>query len=81
MKDAVIFSGARTPVGKFMGALADFSAIDLGVIAARAAIERAGIDPQLVNEVIMATSCRRATARTPPVRSRSALAFPMPCRL
>ena len=41
MTDAVILSGARTPVGKFMGALKDFSAVDLGVIAARAAIERA----------------------------------------
>ena len=37
MAEAVILAGARTPVGKFMGALSSFSAVDLGVIAARAA--------------------------------------------
>src|ERR1044071_4006409 len=65
MKDAVILSGARTPVGKFMGALADFSAIDLGVIAARAAIERAGIDPQLVNEVIFGNVVQAGNGQNP----------------
>ena len=65
MKDAVILSGARTPVGKFMGALADFSAIDLGVIAARAAIERAGIDPQLVNEVIYGNVVQAGNGQNP----------------
>lgn len=65
MKDAVILSGARTPVGKFMGALADFSAIDLGVIAARAAISRAGIDPQLVNEVIYGNVVQAGNGQNP----------------
>ncbi len=65
MKDAVILSGARTPVGKFMGGLADFSAIDLGVIAARAALERAGIDPQLVNEVIYGNVVQAGNGQNP----------------
>ncbi|HKS41867.1 MAG TPA: acetyl-CoA C-acetyltransferase [Blastocatellia bacterium] len=65
MKDAVILSGARTPVGKFMGALADFGAIDLGVIAARAAIERADIDPQLVNEVIFGNVVQAGNGQNP----------------
>ncbi len=65
MKDAVILSGARTPVGRFMGALAEFSAIDLGVIAARAAIERAGIDPQLVNEVIYGNVVQAGNGQNP----------------
>ena len=65
MKDAIILSGARTPVGKFMGTLADFSAIDLGVIAARAAIERAGIDPQLVNEVIFGNVVQAGNGQNP----------------
>jgi acetyl-CoA C-acetyltransferase len=48
-----------------MGALADFSAIDLGVIAARAAIERAGIDPQLVNEVIFGNVVQAGNGQNP----------------
>ena len=65
MKDAVILSGARTPVGKFMGALKDFSAVDLGVIAARAAIERASIDPAEVNEVIMGNVVQAGNGQNP----------------
>ena len=65
MTDAVILSGARTPVGKFMGALKDFSAVDLGVIAARAAIERAGIDPAEVNEVIMGNVVQAGNGQNP----------------
>ena len=65
MTDAVILSGARTPVGKFMGALKDFSAVDLGVIAARAAIERAGIDPAEVNEVIMGNVIQSGNGQNP----------------
>jgi acetyl-CoA C-acetyltransferase len=65
MTDAVILSGARTPVGKFMGALKDFSAVDLGVIAVRAAIERAGIDPAEVNEVIMGNVLQAGNGQNP----------------
>ena len=65
MTDAVILSGARTPVGKFMGALKDFSAVELGVIAARAAIERAGIDPAEVNEVIMGNVIQSGNGQNP----------------
>ncbi len=65
MTDAVILSGARTPVGKFMGALKDFSAVDLGVIAVRAAIERAGIDPAEVNEVIMGNVVQAGNGQNP----------------
>ena len=65
MTDAVILSGARTPVGKLMGALKDFSAVDLGSIAARAAIERAGIDPAEVNEVIMGNVVQAGNGQNP----------------
>src|SRR5215216_3158483 len=65
MTDAVILAGARTPVGKFMGVLKDFSAVDLGVIAARAAIERAGIDPGEVNEVIMGNVVQAGNGQNP----------------
>jgi acetyl-CoA C-acetyltransferase len=49
----VIVSAARTPIGRFLGALAPLSAPDLGAIAIRAAIERAGVEPGEVQEVIM----------------------------
>ena len=65
MTDALILSGARTPVGKLLGALKDFSAVDLGVIAARAAIERAGIDPDLVDEVIMGNVVQAGNGQNP----------------
>jgi len=51
--DAVIISGARTPIGKFQGSLSDFSAPQLGSIAVREAIQRAKLDPKLVDECIM----------------------------
>lgn len=65
MTDAVILSAARTPVGKLLGALKDLSAVDLGVIAARAAIERAGIDPAEVDEVIMGNVVQAANGQNP----------------
>src|ERR671919_755450 len=51
-KEIVILSAARTPFGKFCGALKDLSATELGVIAARAAIERAGVRPDAIDHVI-----------------------------
>ncbi|MCI0490276.1 MAG: acetyl-CoA C-acetyltransferase [Blastocatellia bacterium] len=65
MTDAVILSGARTPVGKLLGALKAFSAVDLGVIAARAALERAGINPDSVDEVIMGNVVQAGTGQNP----------------
>jgi acetyl-CoA C-acetyltransferase len=53
MKDVVIVNGARTPVGRFGGAFKDMRASDLGAIAIKAALERAGVVPELVDEVIM----------------------------
>jgi acetyl-CoA C-acetyltransferase len=51
--DVVIISGCRTPVGKFQGSLSEFSAPQLGAIAVREAVKRAGIDPAQVDECIM----------------------------
>ena len=61
----MILSGARTPVGKLLGALKAFSAVDLGVIAARASIERAGIDPQMVDEIIMGNVVQAGNGQNP----------------
>jgi acetyl-CoA C-acetyltransferase len=53
MHDVVIVSAARTPVGKFLGSLSDLSAVELGAIAVRGAVKRAGIAPDSVTECIM----------------------------
>jgi acetyl-CoA C-acetyltransferase len=49
----VIVSAARTPVGKFQGALSAFSATELGALAVRAAVTRAALDPKQVDECLM----------------------------
>jgi acetyl-CoA C-acetyltransferase len=52
MERAVIVEGARTPVGRFMGAFAEVPAVDLGVHAVKAALSRAGIEPHEVDELV-----------------------------
>ncbi|WP_273377439.1 acetyl-CoA C-acetyltransferase [Symbiobacterium thermophilum] len=53
MEDVLILGGARTPFGTFGGALRDISAVDLGVAAARAALERTGVPAAAVDEVVV----------------------------
>lgn len=53
MREVVIASAARTPVGSFGGSLTPFGAVDLGAIAAVEAIKRAGITPDAVDQVIL----------------------------
>jgi acetyl-CoA C-acetyltransferase len=53
MQDAVIVSACRTPTGKFLGGLKSLSATELGAIAVREAVRRAGIEPATVDECIM----------------------------
>jgi acetyl-CoA C-acetyltransferase len=50
---SVIVGGARTPVGKLLGSLKDFSGADLGGLAIKAALEKAGVAPEQVQYVIM----------------------------
>ena len=52
MREVVIVSAVRTPIGSFGGSLKDFSAVDLGAIATKEAIKRAGIDPAIIDEVV-----------------------------
>src|SRR6185369_2753078 len=65
MTDVLILSAARTPVGKLLGALKTFSAVELGTIAARAAVERAGIDATSVDEVIMGNVVQAGNGQNP----------------
>lgn len=53
MGKTVILSGARTPFGKFGGSLSNVKAVELGGIAIKSALERAGVKPEEVDEVIM----------------------------
>jgi acetyl-CoA C-acetyltransferase len=53
MRESVIVSAVRTPTGKFLGSLKDFTAPQLGAIVVREAVRRAGIEPASVDECIM----------------------------
>ncbi|NDJ56528.1 acetyl-CoA C-acetyltransferase [Enterobacteriaceae bacterium 4M9] len=53
MKDVVIVAAARTPIGCFQGALSGLSATELGSVVVKALIERSGVNPQDVDEVIL----------------------------
>jgi len=65
MSDIVIVSAARTPVGSFNGALSSLPASDLGKIAIQAAVERAGIAPADVDEVILGQVLQAAAGQGP----------------
>lgn len=53
MEDVVIVAAARTPVGRFQGGLSSFTAPQLGALAVKEAVRRAGLEPALVDECIM----------------------------
>jgi acetyl-CoA C-acetyltransferase len=53
MQEVYIISAVRTPIGSFGGSLKDFSATRLGAVAIRGAVEKAGIKPELVEDVLM----------------------------
>ncbi|MCT8137998.1 acetyl-CoA C-acetyltransferase [Anaerobacillus sp. CMMVII] len=53
MREVVIVGAARTPIGSFGGTLSSLSAVDLGVIAAKEALNRAGVTPEMVDDVLI----------------------------
>jgi acetyl-CoA C-acetyltransferase len=65
LNEAVIISAARTPVGKFLGSLKGFKATELGAIAVRAAVKRAGVKPEDVDEVIMGCVIQAGLGQNP----------------
>src|SRR2546423_946951 len=65
IKEAVIVSAVRTPVGKFLGALKGLKATELGAIAVREAVKRAGVDPEDVDEVIMGCVIQAGLGQNP----------------
>jgi acetyl-CoA C-acetyltransferase len=65
MAGSVIVSGARTPMGRLLGSLKDFSGADLGGFAIKAALERAGLAPDQVQYVIMGQVLQAGTGQIP----------------
>ncbi len=65
MRDAVIVSAVRTPTGKFLGALKDFKATELGAMVVREAVARAGVDPAVVDECIMGNVIQAGSGQNP----------------
>ena len=75
--DVVILSAARTPIGKFQGALSGIPAPQLGAIALKAAVERAGIDPALLSEVIMGNVVPAGEGQAPARQAAIAAGVPV----
>jgi acetyl-CoA C-acetyltransferase len=63
--ESVIVSAVRTPTGKFLGALKDFTAPQLGALVVREAVRRAGIDPASVDECIMGNVIQAGNGQNP----------------
>jgi acetyl-CoA C-acetyltransferase len=70
LHDVYILSAVRTPIGKFGGSLASMSAVDMGVVAAQAAIKRAGVRPDQIEEAIFGNA-RQAGGGPNPARQIS----------
>ena len=81
MSKVFILSAMRTPIGSFGGKLASFSAVDLGITASKAAIEKAGIDPAIIQEVyygnVVQANLGQAPARQ--MALGSGLSYAVPC--
>jgi acetyl-CoA C-acetyltransferase len=65
MAGSVIVNGARTPMGRLLGSLKDFSGADLGGIAIKAALERSGVSPEQVQYVIMGQVLQAGAGQIP----------------
>jgi acetyl-CoA C-acetyltransferase len=65
MSEVYILSAARTPIGKFAGALSTTPATELGAVAIRAAVERSGIAPERVDEAIMGQVIQAGAGQAP----------------
>src|SRR5437762_5179082 len=65
IKQPVIISAVRTPVGKFLGGLRTFKATELGAIVVREAVKRAGVEPDQVDEVIMGCVIQAGLGQNP----------------
>ncbi len=77
MSGSFIVAGARTPIGKMSGALAPFTAADLGGFAIKAALERAGVKPDEVEHVLMGQVLMAGQGQVPSRQAASKAGIPM----
>ncbi|MEU6722484.1 acetyl-CoA C-acetyltransferase [Nonomuraea wenchangensis] len=77
MSRSVIVAGARTPIGKLLGALSGLSAVELGGIAIKAALERAGVAPEAVEYVIMGQVLQAGAGQIPSRQAAVKAGIPM----
>lgn len=75
-RQPVIVAAARTPIGRFLGGLSSLSAPDLGGVAIRAAVERAGIDAAAIQEVIMGQVLQAGSGQAPARQAALAAGIP-----
>lgn len=83
MKEVYIISAVRTPIGSFGGSLAGLTAVQLGGIAVKGVIEKAGIDARSVQEVFIGNVISAALGQAPAtqVAAAAGLGFEVPCTL
>lgn len=81
IREVVILSAARTPIGSFLGSLSSLSAPKLGAIAIRAAIDRAGISPDAVEQVVFGNVLQAGIGQAPARQASLAAGIPntVPC--
>src|SRR5580698_4059814 len=77
MREAVIVGGARTPIGRLLGSLSGLSGAELGGIAIRAALERAGLAGDQVDYVIMGQVLQDGEGQIPPRQAAVQAGIPM----
>ncbi|MFI7640838.1 acetyl-CoA C-acetyltransferase [Nonomuraea sp. NPDC049400] len=77
MSSSVIVAGARTPIGKLLGALSGLPAVELGGIAIKAALERAGVAPEAVEYVIMGQVLQAGAGQIPSRQAAVKAGIPM----
>ncbi|HEY4654088.1 MAG TPA: acetyl-CoA C-acyltransferase, partial [Cyclobacteriaceae bacterium] len=81
MKEVVVLSAVRTPIGSFGGSLSSLSAIELGSLAVKGALARAGVNPSLVQELFFGNVLPAALGQAPAtqVAAGAGLGFNVPC--
>jgi acetyl-CoA C-acetyltransferase len=77
MTGSVIVAGARTPIGRLLGGLKDFSAADLGGAAIKSALERAGVPPEQVEYVVMGQVLQAGAGQIPARQAAVKAGVPM----
>ena len=83
MKEVYIISAVRTPIGSFLGSLSSFTAVQLGGIAFKGALEKAGVDKKYIQEVFVGNVISAGLGQAPAtqVAVAAGLGYDIPCTL